>query len=251
MWLSVENASPRRLWFLRNTIDPDFYSADEAALLVRSEVPSSQFEIMRQYFRDESIRVLMQPGYVTEGFVFLPRTEGGRYVDLRLAADAYEAESMRAGTQESKVSPALGSFSELRFGFALTLPDGEFDYERLDTSRTYDGEELPNLDAESLRSALEQLPCCVTDAQGSRYGDPLNVVIVGNAEDVMHSLSRSDWSFTHRISAETVRRLIAAAIEGEGYAVAPVSNLYVFGRKQDIALQRARRSIARIARRVV
>jgi hypothetical protein len=41
-----------------------------------------------------------------------------------------------------------------------------------------------------------------------------------------------------------VRREAAAAIEGAPYAVAPVSSLYVFGRKQDLALQRARQSIA-------
>jgi hypothetical protein len=186
----------------------------------------------------------MQPGYVTEGFVFLPRVEGGRYVDIRLAGDAYEANSVLNGKREDDSLPAPGSFSELRFGFALTLPDGEFDYERLDTSRTYGETELSNLDTDSLRRALERLPCCATNADGDRNGDPLNVVIVGDAGDVMHSLSRCGWSFTHRITLATVRRLVAAAIEGKGYAVAPVSNLYAFGRKQDIALQRARRSIS-------
>jgi hypothetical protein len=38
--------------------------------------------------------------------------------------------------------------------------------------------------------------------------------------------------------------MIGAAIQHEGYPVAPVSNLYLFGRKQDFALQRARASIA-------
>ena len=33
LWMSVHNASDRRLWFIRNVVDPDFYSADEAALL--------------------------------------------------------------------------------------------------------------------------------------------------------------------------------------------------------------------------
>jgi hypothetical protein len=133
---------------------------------------------------------------------------------------------------------------ELRFDFALTLPDGDFDYERLDTARLYPGESLPDLDADQLRATLEQLPCCATDADGEGEGDPLNVVLVGEAGEVLNSLSRSGWSFTHRIDFRTVRREIGAAVAGTAYPVAPVSSLYVFGRKQDVALQRARRSIA-------
>jgi len=60
----------------------------------------------------------------------------------------------------------------------------------------------------------------------------------------LNSLSRSGWSFTHRIDLRSIRREVGAAIAGSAYPVAPVSSLYVFGRKQDVALQRARRSIA-------
>jgi hypothetical protein len=38
--------------------------------------------------------------------------------------------------------------------------------------------------------------------------------------------------------------MASAAIKREAYPVAPVSSLYLFGRKQDFALQRARRNIA-------
>ena len=79
---------------------------------------------------------------------------------------------------------------------------------------------------------------------GPAEGDPLNVVIVGEPEEVLHALTRAGWSFTHRISLRTVRREVAAAVASESYPVAPVSSLYAFGRKQDVALQRARRSIS-------
>jgi hypothetical protein len=84
----------------------------------------------------------------------------------------------------------------------------------------------------------------VTNGEGTRNGDPLNIVLVGSAADVMNSLARSGWSFTHRISLRTVRREVGAAVAGTPYAVAPVSSLYMFGRSQDVALQRARRSIS-------
>jgi hypothetical protein len=242
LWISVRNGSDRRLWFIRNMLDPDFYSADEVALLVRDEVPDDAQAQLAQSLRDESIRSQLAPRTVTEGYMFLPRVEGGRYVDIRLQGDAYLIESGQAGAGAGNRAAAVPR--ELRFDFALTLPDGDFDYERLDTARLYPGESLPDLDADQLRSTLEQLPCCATDADGEGEGDPLNVVLVGEAGEVLNSLSRSGWSFTHRIDFRTVRREIGAAVAGTAYPVAPVSSLYVFGRRQDVALQRARRSIA-------
>ena len=240
MWMSVRNGSPNRLWFIRNSVDADYYSSDEAALLLHKQVPDSEFERMRQSLRDETIRVLLKPGTITEGFIFLPRVEGGRYIDIRLAKDAYELESR----DESRTEREEGTFSELRFGFAVPLPDGDFDYERLDPARTYAGMELPDLDQDTLRETLQQLPCCAADKDGNANGDPLNVVLVGEAPDVLNSLSRSGWSFTHRITLGSVGRMAGAAVKGEPYPVAPVSSLYLFGRKQDFALQRARRNIS-------
>ena len=244
LWLSVRNGLPGRLWFIRNILDRDFYSADEAAILMRSEVAEPAFDALRQNFRDESIRVLMMPGTITEGFVFLPRKEGGRYIDVRLAGDVYEMSGLNSGASAEEGKGAAREVLDFRFGFALPLPDGDFDYERLDPAKTYAGRELPDLGREDLRAALEQLPCCATDARNEQNADPLNVVIIGESADLLNSLSQSGWSFTHRITLRSVGRLVGAALQGEAYPVAPVSSLYLFGRKQDFALQRARRSIA-------
>jgi hypothetical protein len=245
LWMSVRNGSERPLWFIRNVLDRDFYSSDEAALLVQGDVDRAARPALLQYFRDESIRARLQPRTITEGFVFLPRIEGGRYVDIRLQHDAYvEGVAAQTDTTSTKVRAGDGLPWEFRFEFALPLPDGDFDYERLDPARTYAGRTLPDLSLDELRVTLEQLPCCTSNASGSGEGDPLNVVIVGESEKVLRALTRAGWSFTHRINLRTVRREVAAAVAGESYPVAPVSSLYVFGRKQDVALQRARRSIS-------
>ena len=223
VWLEVRNASPRRLRLMRGAIDAEVYSADEAAFLMRKAVPGKDFERFRQFVRDESIRILLAPQTLNQGFVIVPRAEGGRYVDVQLH------------------SPG----QLLRFGFALPLPDGDFDYERLDPDRIYAGRTLPDLDADRLRAELEKLPCCTTDEAGSTEGDPLNVVLVGDAKETLGALSRSGWSFTHRINLTTVGREVGAAISGAAYPVAPVSPLYALGRKQDFAMQRARSTITR------
>jgi hypothetical protein len=245
LWMSVRNGSESPLWFIRNVLDRDFYSSDEAALLVQGEVVRDDRPALLQYFRDESIRARLQPRTITEGFVFLPRIEGGRYVDIRLQHDAYvDGIAPRTGTPSAQAPAGDGLPWELRFEFALPLPDGDFDYERLDPTRTYAGRTLPDLSLDELRATLEQLPCCAANESGSADGDPLNVVIIGEPEKMLHSLTRAGWSFTHRITLRTVGREVAAAVASESYPVAPVSSLYAFGRKQDVALQRARRSIS-------
>jgi hypothetical protein len=67
---------------------------------------------------------------------------------------------------------------------------------------------------------------------------------VGSGEDVISALTAGGWTFTEAITASSVRRMIGAAIADEAYANAPVSSLYLFGRKQDMALQRGRSKIA-------
>lgn len=237
LWIRVENRSERRYWFIRNAVDRDFYSPDEAALVLHQGAPRKSSDALRQYLRDEAVRVLVHPDTIVEGYLYLPRVEGGRYVDVRLAADAYHAAEHHEQAYEE--------IAELRFGFPVRLPDGEFDYERLDAEHTYAGMDLPDLDEDGLRAALRELPCCAMNESGTEQGDPLNLVMVGAANEVLTALSRSGWSFTHRLSLRTVRRMLGAAIGGDGYPVAPVSNLYVFDRAHDFALQRARATIAR------
>lgn len=242
LWLSVRNDTDRQFWLIRNRIDPDFYSADEVAQLIEGDFRRDDRALLRQALRDESMRVQIPAHTKAEGYIYLPLAEGGRYVDVRLQADAF-AES-RAVPAGEGVSAASREPRELRFDFALRLPDGDFDYERMDSRRTYAGRELPDLSVAQLRGELERLPCCVSDDSATRTGDPLNIVFVGDAPDVLNVLTRSGWSFTHRLDVRTVRRMIGAAVSESAYLVAPVSSLYLFGRKQDVALQRARRNIA-------
>lgn len=220
VWLQVRNGSDARLRLLNGAIDPDLYSADEVAFMLRDEVGADGIEVLRQRLRDESMRLLLAPQTVNEGHVFVPRVEGGRFVDVQLHAPG----------------------KLLRFGFPLPLPDGDFDYEAVDPAKIYAGRTLPDLDEAGLRAMLERQACCTLDEDGAAPGDPLNVVLIGQP---LIALSRSGWSFTHRIDLHTIEREIGAALSGSPYKVAPVSALYAFGRKQDVALQRARQTLTR------
>jgi hypothetical protein len=244
IWMRVENGSDLDLWFLRAVLDPDFYPADEVAMVVRRQIHKEDFASLRQRLRNESMRLKLVAGSTAAGFVFTPKAVGGRYVDIRLVQDVFQAQQSRDMAQQAGEEASDNRDIEFRFGFALPLPDGIFDYERLDPDSTYPDMGLPDLSTEELRAQLAALPCCSTDADNEKPGDPLNIVIVGRSADVLNSLSRAGWSFTHRITARSVSRMVGSALAGDSYPVAPVSPLNAFGRKQDFALQRARTSIA-------
>jgi hypothetical protein len=98
-------------------------------------------------------------------------------------------------------------------------------------------------DDAAFKAALEALPSCVTNKDGSRNGDPLNLVIIGGVNDAFPSLARRGWSATEVTWSGSVMRVVNSVLAGERYPYAPISNLYLYGRPQDLALQKARDTI--------
>lgn len=233
-FVSVDNASNDPLWVMEASLDPDLYSADEAALVSGRRIGRDARERLRQHFRNHSLRLRIGPGDRAAGLVFLPRSEGGRFLNLRLVGDVWHERQQREAGQPGR---------DLSFGFVLRTPDREVDYLSRDPVAATPAASI-TVDADTLRARLEELPCCVTDRDGERQGDPLNLVLVGERATVLDALTRSGFRFTHRIDARTVWREIVAAVTGKAYPVAPVSDLYLFGRAQDFAMQRARDLLA-------
>jgi hypothetical protein len=158
-----------------------------------------------------------------EGYVYASHMRGGRFVDIRMT----------------------GHRHGIRMRFAVLLPTEGFDYERSYLKALYEKvNDYPDLGLDEFRARLRELPCCATNAAGTGEGDPLNVVIVGTGEETISALAASGWSFTEAITADSVRRMVGAAIAEKSFLTAPVSSLQAFGRKQDLALQRGRSTIA-------
>ncbi len=221
IWLEIDNRSDKDYWLMVASLDPDYFAPDEAAALFKFRLSSDDDERLVARVRELAMPLRTEAGELSTGYVLAPAHEGGRYLTVPLFTDR----------------------ELLQFGFPLRLPDGEFDFEELDAQRIYGDQPRPDLDVDELRAAIRELPCCTTDSDGDRYGDPINIVIVGDRESLLAAMSHAGWSFTKRITPDTVRRLIGSAISGSEFAVAPVSPLFAFGRKQDLALQRARSTI--------
>ena len=178
----------------------------------------------RRSFARVRCRSFLTPGSVHEGYVYATHQRGGRFVDVRASAHGYPLVRMR---------------------FAVMLPTEGFDYESSTLRQLYAlAGSFPDLTIEQARVRIRELPCCTTRADGAGDGDPINLALVGSGEDVISALTAGGWTFTEAITADSVRRMIGAAIADEAYANAPVSSLYLFGRKQDLALQRGRSKIA-------
>jgi hypothetical protein len=98
-------------------------------------------------------------------------------------------------------------------------------------------------DEERLREELEKMPCCTTNKRGTRNGDPLNLVFIGDVVDVLTALIGSGWDVTEQMSSGSIWRTVRSSLLGKRYRHSPVSSLYVFGRRQEAAFQKARQTV--------
>ncbi|MEK7218041.1 MAG: LssY C-terminal domain-containing protein [Patescibacteria group bacterium] len=69
-------------------------------------------------------------------------------------------------------------------------------------------------------------------------GDPLNVALAGGREEVIRALLLAGWQPADPITLKTALSTAASLLLNRPYPTAPVSNLYLWGRKQDLAFQR-------------
>jgi len=130
------------------------------------------------------------------------------------------------------------------FSFIIPDPDFKADYKLVDYETLYDIGDIIKIENEKeLRRVLEELPCCTTNADGDKYGDFLNLVIVGEPDDIVPALVRRNWHLTEVMWSRAILRSIKSFLQGERYRYAPISPLHVYGRPQDIGWQKARGSV--------
>ena len=92
---------------------------------------------------------------------------------------------------------------------------------------------------------LEDAPKVSTTAQGIP-GDPLNVALLGSESTVVQAMLKAGWDPADSITLGTCYRIARSVLRHKPYPDAPVSNLFLFGRKQDLAFERpAGRSASR------
>ena len=244
VWIEVDNQSADVQRLDLFSLDPNYYTPLEAAVVSHFSVgkrlvsfgllgwlflillpllPSKLISArnanrrMTRLFKDHSFRLgPIQSGTSRSGVVFTSLDEGLKNIVLRFVSGG-------------KVSV---------FDFSLEVPgllirptrdDDEARGERVDTIG-----ELIDWSSQQAR--------CTSNCRGSVEGDPLNLLIVGSRE-VVRQCFGGKWDDAEAISFATCLKTAKAFLLDSAYRYSPVSSLFVDGKIQDLALQRARASI--------
>lgn len=83
---------------------------------------------------------------------------------------------------------------------------------------------------------LEYAPKTTQTAEGIP-GDPLNVGLVGTQAEVVQALLAGGWYPADSITLSTSIGIVKSVLLKRPYPNAPVSNLYLWGRRQDLAFE--------------
>lgn len=86
--------------------------------------------------------------------------------------------------------------------------------------------------------ALENAPKTTSTPQGIP-GDPLNVGLLGSERELVHAMVGSGWEPADPTTLRTSIRIAGSVVRNRPYPEAPVSSLLLFGRKQDLAFEKA------------
>jgi len=219
VWIEIENTTTQDVWFLPFGVDSDYHTPMEVASLSRK---SSARKRAEQHFLRNGVNLGIRPGETRSGFVYTALDHGTKAFNVDVFNDD----------------------DTWQFTFFVKVPGLATDHGNVDFDSLYPDDQIAHYtDAAEFTEALQKLPCCVKDSKGENFGDPLNLVIVGEPLEIYYAVIRANWDETEVVSAASGMRTLMSFITGGKYRYSPVSSLYVFGRRQDIALQRIRENI--------
>ena len=261
VFVRVENHSPDVLRLQVVGIDPKYFTPLEAAALNHFSIVRrlSAFGVMGwlffpllllvplklltawlangrmdDFFRERGFRLTpVAAGATAEGFVFTTLDLGTKVVHVRLTAVGPLEASLASGAG----APAPTS----EFTFTVPVPGIATDYLERDVKRTT-SVAAQECSAVELVGRLGALPAATSNASGTRSGDPVNLVVIGRFDELLTAFA-ARWDESETISLATCWKTLRAFLLGSSYRYSPVSPLHLFGRVQDLALQRTRHSI--------
>jgi hypothetical protein len=248
VWLHIANgrAQPCRLRLA--SLDPNYYPPLEAAFVNHFAVGKRfltfgllawiylplliflPFKVlaarsanrrMDAFFQEQGISSgLILPGRELKGFVFASHDAGTKEITVRLAAG--------------------GDVTE--FTFSIPIPGLRVDHGAKRFEAFQNSAPAIDCDEAELRRRLAAEPRSTTNRHGTVEGDPLNLVAIGDFDAILDGFG-ARWDETEVISFFSCWRMCKSFMLGSEYRYSPVSSLFVAGRCQDFALQKARHTI--------
>ena len=78
----------------------------------------------------------------------------------------------------------------------------------------------------------------VTETGSDIPGDPLNIALIGTEEELIRAMTAARWDPADALTFRSSVRIVVDTVLRKPDDQAPVSNLYLFGRKEDLAFEK-------------
>lgn len=222
VWLKIENNRNELVLFLPVGLDPGYFTPIEAANLdLKDRKISDKRSLINLQFFKAGMESTVPPGEHRSGFIFSQLDEGTKAFNVDV----------------------IGESGLSTFTFFIPVPGLRLDHQTVDWENLYPADQVRDLSRDELIEQIESETCCTTDKKNDGTGDPVNLVVIGDPADVYHAFIRAGWDETETVYKGSAWRTMTSFIGGGEYRYSPVSGLYVFGRPQDVAFQKARNTI--------
>ena len=218
IWIRIKNYENAPHMFFPLLIDPNYYPPYEVVYKFK---PSNNQDWYAE-IREKSIHHFIEPRGEISGYIFTNLVHGTRRISVSIAGH---------GDMET-------------FVFYIQDPGIQLDYDRVDFDHLYPAEDRTYLNEINFRNALEKLPCCTTSLDGTRNGDPLNIVVIGGVEQVVDAFIDNGWDETELLTSQNMAKAVKAFLAGSTYRHMSISPLYCFGRVQDLSMQKPRKTVS-------
>ena len=250
VWLQIENIGNRRWVFLQQSVDPRYFAPREAAY-------RSHFSTTKRFLSFGLLGIVLWPAVILAPVqavtavnangrmddLFVEREIGNAVIHPGDKESGFVFTHLDGGTKQVDVT-LLHPDGPETFRMFVKAPGLRADHADLDPAALYPSTPVADYeDWSDLRAAITALPCCTTNAKAARNGDPLNLVVVATLDGLIEGFTAAVWDETEVLDLAAGWKTFRAFLFSSEYRYSPVSNLYLFGRKQDIAFQRARETI--------
>jgi hypothetical protein len=221
VWIQVENRTGAVAWFLPIGTDPVYFAPFEVAWMFHRPFAAARNARIEEHFLAAALPEQLSPGDTAKGFLFTHKSEGAKFVRTQVLS-RHQLHEMR---------------------FISPVPGGKWDFEEVDFAKLTPPGSIRPVTVAELGAVLATLPATATGEGGEGKADPLNLVLVGDLHTGLFPFVTRGWGLTEPFDLSAAWKSVVAFLLGSTYATSPVSPLYVFGRPQDVALQKTRNSI--------
>lgn len=84
---------------------------------------------------------------------------------------------------------------------------------------------------------LDNIPN-ISEGLTGRSLEPVNLIVIGNAEDVHSAMTRAGWFLAEQVTLQSSWDIFLRVLRNRSYPTAPVSPAFLYGRPQDSAWQK-------------